>query len=54
MYKCKCHNIPNEGKFIIDKEYYWSYVIDAIYVIDDIGEKVYFNDFTFLWYFTKQ
>lgn len=53
MFKCKCHNIPSEGKFIIGNEYDWSYVIDGIYVIDDVGEKVDFNDYTFLWYFPK-
>ena len=46
MYKCKCHNIPSEGKFTVGNEYDWSYVIDGIYVIDDVGEKVDFNDWT--------
>ena len=54
MFKCKCHNIPSEGKFIIGNEYDWSYVIDAIYVIDEDGKEVFFNDYTFLWYFSKQ
>lgn len=54
MYKCKCHNIPSEGKFTVGNIYDWSYVIDAIYVIDDDGEEVFFNDYTFLCYFSKQ
>ena len=53
MYKCKCHNIPSEVKCTVGNIYDWSYVIDELYVIDDRGDNVFFNDFTFLWYFNK-
>lgn len=49
----RCHNIPKEGNFKVGAEYEYSYIIDGIYVIDDTGDSIYFNDYTFLWYFTK-
>lgn len=49
----RCHNIPKEGNFKVGAEYEYSYIIDGIYVIDDNGDSFYFNDYTFLWYFTK-
>lgn len=49
----RCHNIPKEGNFKVGAEYEYSYVIDGIYVIDDNGDSFDFNDYTFLWYFTK-
>ena len=53
MDKCRCHHIPKEGSFIVGAEYAYSYIIDGIIVIDDNGNRVVFNDYTFLWYFTK-
>lgn len=53
MSKCKCHHIPSEGSFKIGAEYGYSYIIDGIYVIDDNSEKACFNNYTFLWYFSK-
>lgn len=50
----RCHHIPKEGNFKVGAEYeYSSYIIDGIYVIDDNGDSIDFNDYTFLWYFTK-
>ena len=49
----RCHNIPKEGNFKVGAEYEYSYIIDGIYVIDDNGDRIDFNDYTFLWYFTK-
>lgn len=49
----RCYLIPKEGNFKVGAEYEYSYIIDGIYVIDDNGDKFYFNDYTFLWYFTK-
>lgn len=49
----RCHNIPKEGNFRVGAEYEYSYIIDGIYVIDDNGDSINFNDYTFLWYFTK-
>ena len=49
----RCHNIPKEGNFRVGAEYEYSYIIDGIYVIDDNGDSIDFNDYTFLWYFTK-
>lgn len=49
----RCHNIPKERNFKVGAEYEYSYIIDGIYVIDDTGDSIYFNDYTFLWYFTK-
>lgn len=49
----RCHNIPKEGNFKVGAEYEYSYIIDGIYVIDDNGDSIDFNDYTFLWYFTK-
>ena len=49
----RCHNIPKEGNFRVGAEYEYSYIIDGIYVIDDNGDRIDFNDYTFLWYFTK-
>lgn len=43
-----------EGNFKVGAEYEYSYIIDGIYVIDDNGDSIDFNDYTFLWYFTKQ
>ena len=51
--KCRCHHIPKEGCFQIESEYEYSYIIDGIIVIDDNGNRFVFNDYTFLWYFTK-
>lgn len=53
MDKCRCHHIPKEGFFQIGKEYEYSYIIDGIYVIDGNGDRIDFNDCTFLWYFAK-
>ena len=53
MGKCICHHIPDEGYFQIGTEYEYSYGIDFISVIDDNGKRIYFDEFTFLWYFTK-
>ncbi len=53
MDKCKCHHIPKEGCFQIGAEYEYSYIIDGIIVIDENGNMFVFNDYTFLWYFTK-
>ena len=53
MKYCRCHNLPKEGRFIIGKVYKWSYIIDATFTIDEDGRKIYFNDYVFLWYFTK-
>lgn len=49
----KCHHIPKEGNFKVGAKYEYSYIIDGIYVIDDNGDSFDFNDYTFLWYFTK-
>lgn len=49
----RCYNIPKEGNFKVGAQYEYSYVIDGIYVIDDNGDSFDFNDYTFLWYFTK-
>lgn len=49
----RCHHIPKEGNFKVGAEYEYSYIIDGIYVIDDNGDSIDFNDYTFLWYFTK-
>lgn len=53
MNKCRCHHTPKECCFQIGIEYEYSYIIDGIYVVDDNGDKFSFNDYTFLWYFTK-
>ena len=53
MRKCRCHHVPNEGNFKVGAEYEYSYIIDGIYIIDDNGDRFYFNDHAFLWYFTK-
>ena len=49
----RCYHISKEGNFKVGAEYEYSYIIDGIYVIDDNGDKFYFNDYTFLGYFTK-
>ena len=51
--KCRCHSIPKNGIFQVGTDYEYSYIIDGIYVIDDNGDKFYFDDYTFLWYFAK-
>ena len=53
MSKCRCHHIPDKGCFQIRNEYEWLYGIDFIGVTDDNGKIVYFDEYTFLWYFTK-
>ena len=53
MDKCRCHHLPKEGSFKAGVEYKYSYIIDGIIVIDDNGNRFVFNDYTFLWYFTK-
>ena len=45
--------MPKEGNFKVGAEYEYSYIIDGIYVVDDNGDSFDFNDYTFLWYFTK-
>ena len=49
IYISRCHHIPKEGNFKVGAEYEYSY----IYVVDDNGDSFDFNDYTFLWYFTK-
>lgn len=51
--KCICHHIPKDGNFKIGKEYSFQYGIDCICVTDDNGQQVFFDEITFLWYFTK-
>lgn len=53
LYISRCHHIPKEGNFKVGAEYEYSYIIDGIYVVDDNGDSFDFNDYTFLWYFTK-
>ena len=53
MNRCRCHHIPKESCFQIETEYEYTYVIDGVYVIDDNGYRVDFDEYTFLWYFTK-
>ena len=53
LYISRCHHIPKEGNFKVGAEYEYSYIIDGIYVVDDNGDSIDFNDYTFLWYFTK-
>lgn len=53
MNKCRCHHIPKEGNFKVGAEYEYSYIIDGIYIIDDNGDRFYFNDHAFLRYFKK-
>ncbi|WP_295088525.1 hypothetical protein [Ruminococcus sp.] len=53
MDKCQCHHNPKYGCFQIGAEYQYSYIINGICVIDDNGDRYYFDDYTFLWYFTK-
>ena len=53
MNKCRCHHLPFEGSFQLGVEYEYSYGIDFIGVTDDNGNSIDFNEYTFLWYFTK-
>ena len=53
MNKCLCRHLPAEGKFKVDNEYQCIYVIDGIKVIDDNGDFVSFDEYTFLWYLKK-
>ncbi|MEG2584648.1 MAG: hypothetical protein RSA27_09100 [Oscillospiraceae bacterium] len=53
MNKCKCHHIPENSFFTLEHIYNWEYIIDAIRIIDDIGNIYNFNEFIFLYYFTK-
>lgn len=53
MNKCRCHHIPQKGCFHIGAEYQYSYIIDGIYVTDDNENRIDFDEYTFLWYFTK-
>ena len=53
LYISRCHHIPKEGNFKVGAEYEYSYIIAGIYVVDDNGDSFDFNDYTFLWYFTK-
>lgn len=51
--KSKCYCLPVNGKFVIDKAYDYSYVIDGIQVIDEENAVIYFNEMEFLWYFKE-
>lgn len=53
LYISRCHHIPKEGSFKVGAEYEYFYIIDGIYVVDDNGDSFDFNDYTFLWHFTK-
>lgn len=53
MKKCRCHNIPNKGNFIVENTYSFDYIIDGIYVIDEMMNKIYFTDIEFLLSFEK-
>lgn len=53
MNLCRCHHIPDTGNFKIGNHYQWTYLIDSISVTDDNQKTIYFNEYTFLWYFTK-
>lgn len=53
MNRCRCCNIPAESDFQIDSEYQWEYIIDGIIVINEKGKKIFFDEYTFLRYFTK-
>ncbi|MDE5884074.1 MAG: hypothetical protein K2H29_03225 [Oscillospiraceae bacterium] len=53
MNQCRCHNLPFEGNFQLGAAYEYSYGIDFIRVTDDDGNSIDFNEYTFLWYFTK-
>lgn len=51
--KCQCYCLPPEGRFTVGSIYPWSYVIDGLYAIDDNGQKIFFDEIKFLWYFKK-
>jgi len=53
MCKCKCHSLPPEGKFVLQKSYEYSYIIDGVYVIDENNDQIYFSEIKWLWYFQK-
>ena len=53
MGKCRCHHVPENGAFRKGAEYHYGFMIDAIYVTDDKGDNVDFDEITFLWYFEK-
>lgn len=53
MNLCRCHNRPSKGSFQPGAEYKYSYGIDFISVMDDDGNSINFDEYTFLWYFTK-
>lgn len=53
MNLCRCHHIPNMGIFNIGNDYQWTYLIDGIYVIDENAKNICFDEYHFLWYFTK-
>lgn len=53
MGKCRCHHVPNKGSFQIGAEYEYSYGIDFIGVTDNNKKRIDFDEYTFLWYFSK-
>ena len=53
MSKCVCHHIPKDGVFKLGKEYEYQYGIDYICVLDDNWKRIFFDEITFLWFFTK-
>ena len=49
--RCRCIDKPLEGAFIIGKIYKCGYGIDCRFAIDGNGERVWFDEIKFYWYF---
>ena len=50
---CICYEQPEQGKFLIGKQYMWYHVIDGIIVKDEDEAKILFDEIKWLWYFHK-
>lgn len=48
---CTCYEQPEQGKFLVGKQYMWDYVIDGIIVKDEDDVKILFDEIKWLWYF---
>lgn len=48
---CECYELPDQGYFLVGKQYKYQYIIDGIRVKDENGIDINFDDVKWLWYF---
>ena len=47
----ECYALPDQGRFLVGRQYMREYIIDGIKIIDEDGIEIFFDEIKWLWYF---